>query len=205
MIAQRPDSLRAILDTVFAAPAYRWVHRPEPLAALRRAWLAFKDWLFRLSDSNPLVFRIVVDLLLAATVALVLHAAWTFFRGVARTPGGLTPTDGAVTRRDEHWYRREADRLASSGRYTEAVQADFLALVLALDARHALRFHPSKTPGEYARELAREPQIGTEPRDQFRELVRRLYSFAFARSPCGPAEFAEWRAHANVDRYAPAH
>ena len=32
------------------------------------------------------------------------------------------------------------------------MQADFLALVLELDQRHLVRFHPSKTPREYSTE-----------------------------------------------------
>jgi hypothetical protein len=200
MILQRPDSLRAVLDSVFADPAYRWVHRPAPLAGLALAWARLKDWYFRLSEANPLAYRIVLDLLLAATLAVVIHAAWTFLKGV-RQSDTITSRDGAsAVRHDEEWYRREADRLAAAGHFPEAVQADFLALVLALDARSALRFHPSKTPGEYARES----RLAPAARDEFRDLVQRLYSFAFARSPCGPAEFADWRARATPERYAPA-
>jgi hypothetical protein len=80
------------------------------------------------------------------------------------------------------WYRAEADRLAGAGKYREAIQADFTALILALDSRRLVRFHPSKTPGEYVAE-----------RSDLGGVVRALYAYLFARAPCGPAEFGAWR------------
>ena len=200
MTGQHPDSLRAILDSVFAAPAYRWVQRPDPLAALKHFRDAIWRWIADLHDLHPLGFRIVLFVLVGVMLAVVVHAAWTFGTGVraaGRSPGmagrGSAP-------RDQGWYHREADRLATAGRFAEAVQADFLALVLALDARDVVHFHPSKTPGEYARESGLTPGA----REEFRDLVRRLYRYAFARSPCGPAEFADWRERAAPERYAAA-
>jgi len=198
---QHPDSLRAILDTVFAAPAYKWVQRPDHVSWIRHAWLAIKDWYANLSESHPLGLEIAMWALLAIAVAIVLQAGWRFFADVRTEDTVQDDHGGPAVRRDEEWYRHEADRLAATGRYAEAMQADFVALVLALDARQALRFHPSKTPGEYARESSFTP----EARAQFRDLVRRLYVYAFARVPCGAAEFADWRSDATPERYAPAH
>jgi hypothetical protein len=72
------------------------------------------------------------------------------------------------------------------------MQADFLALVLALEAADLLRFHPAKTPAEYSRES----RLAPSARVEFRELVRTLYGYAFARWPCGPGDFASWRTRA---------
>jgi hypothetical protein len=80
------------------------------------------------------------------------------------------------------------------------VQVDFVRLMLELDARQVVRFHPSKTPGEFAREAPDGPT-----RDSLRGLVRTLYRYAFAREVCGPGEFAQWRVQAQVERYAPTH
>ena len=201
MNGQHPDSLRAVLDSVFAAPAYTWTRRTDPFATLKRVWSAVKYWFANLQDTHPIGFRVVLYCLVLAMLGIVLHAAWTFFvtvQSANASPGATRP--GRVPR-DQGWYREEADHLAAAGRFAEAIHADFLALVLALDAHRVLRFHPSKTPGEYARESELPPGA----REEFRELVRRLYRYAFARSPCGPAEFADWRARAAVERYAPAH
>jgi hypothetical protein len=201
MNAQQPDSLRAILDSVFAGADYKWVRRPDPLATLRHAWAAFTHWVSDLHDGHPLGFRVVGYVLVALMLALVLHAAWTFFTGVGSADASRAEATPGFVPRGPAWYRHEADRLAATGRFAEAIQLDFLALVLALDARSVLHFHPSKTPGEYARES----QLAPAEREEFREMVRRLYRYAFARSPCGPIEFADWRARAVPERYAPAH
>jgi hypothetical protein len=196
------DSLRAVLDSVFAAPAYHWVERPSPLAFFRRWVAAVQQWLFDLKEAHPTWYRLFLIAMVLVVVATFLHAAWVFFRTVqaGRHTGDGGSPQPAGERRDQGWYRRQADRLAGEGRYAEAIQHDFLALVLALDARALLRFHPSKTPAEYGREA----RLGPGASEEFRALIRAVYAFAFARRPCGPEEFAAWRARALPERYAPA-
>lgn len=195
------DSLRAVLDSVFAAPDYRWVERPESYALLRRWLRVLQQWLFDLRETHPAAFRLLLAGMILVVVASFVHAGWIFLQTV-RAAGERAPDTAAAPafRRDQGWYRREADRLAALGRFAEAMQYDFLALVLALDASSLVRFHPSKTPGEYSREARLSPAA----RDEFRALVRTLYAYVFARRPCGPREFAEWRALAAAERYAPA-
>jgi hypothetical protein len=201
MALQQPDSLRAVLDSVFAAPRYRWVRRPDPLAALRLRWAEFKEWLQGLHDAHPLGYRLMLFAAVAILLAILIHAGWVFLRAIGSESSRADQAPGPDGRRqDEAWYRREADRLASQGRFADAIQADFIALLLALDARRVLKFDASKTPGEYASETRLAPDASRA----FRELVRNLYGYAFARWPCGPVEFAEWRTRAAVDRYAAA-
>ena len=124
----------------------------------------------------------------------------------AAYPSAPAPTVAAIMpsaaeRRDAAWFRTEADRLASAGRYREAVQADFLALVLTLDGWGAMHFHPSKTPAEYLGE----PALRGEAREEFRDLVRQLYRIVFGGAACDAADYAEWRRRAAPERYAPAH
>ena len=195
------DSLRAVLDSVFAAPEYRWVERPETYALLRR-WLRIaQQWLLDMRETHPALFKLLLAGLVLLVIAIFLHAAWVFLqtvRGAGRAgPGALAPLP---VRRDQAWYRGEADRLAGLGRYAEAMQYDFLALVLALDAASLVRFHPSKTPGEYSREA----RLSPEGRNQLRALVRDLYGYVFARRACGPREFEAWRVQAAPERSAPA-
>jgi Domain of unknown function (DUF4129) len=197
------DSLRATLDSVFADPAYRWVERPHPLAFLARWWDALTAWLNGLQSLHPDVFFALMAGLIAVLVAIFVHAVWVMALTMraARAPaeGTRGPVPAAV--RGAAWYRSEADRLALDGRYVEAIQADFLALVLELDARQVLRYHPSKTPNEYSYETGLPP----EARGPFRDLVGLLYGYAFARRPCGAADFAAWRSQAVAGRYAAAH
>jgi hypothetical protein len=193
------DSLRAVLDTVFAAPDYRWVERPESWATLRRWLRMLQQWLLELHDTHPAAFRGLVLGLLLLVMATFAHAAWVFLRTLraAHATPDPGPSSTAV-RRDRAWFHHQADRLAAESRYAEAMQYDFLALVLALDALARVRFHPAKTPGEYVREARLDP----EPLERLKELVRALYGFVFARRPCGPTEYAAWRRMAAPERYA---
>lgn len=195
------DSLRAILDSVFAAPDYRWTEQPSPLGFLTRWLQGLQRWLLALREAHPGAFRLVLALLLVALIAILVHAGWILFHTV-RGGSGARPS-GAVSapRRDAAWYRQEADRLAGLGRFAEAMQIDFLGLVRALDRLELLRFHPAKTPAEYSREAKLDPAAQQE----FRELVRTLYGYAFAGWSSGPDDFALWRRHSDPDRYAPAH
>ncbi len=198
-----PDSLRAVLDSVFAGPEYRWEERLNPFAFLLRWWHRLADWLSRVQDRHPDLFWLLFWALIAVLALILVHASWVMiqtFRAAAAPPAA----DGTLTAKEIHgpaWYRREALRLAGQGRYPDAMQADFLALVLELDARRVLRFHPSKTPNEYSYESG----LGGDAREAFREVVRSLYGYAFARQPCGPAEFAAWRTLTSAERYAAAH
>lgn len=197
------DSLRAVLDTVFAAADYRWVDRPNPLAFLTRWWRLLADWLQRAQERHPEVFWVFFWGLIAVLVLVLVHAGWVLVQTI-RAASAPAAVDAQASAREIHgasWYRREALRLAADGRYPEAMQADFLALVLELDARSIVRFHPSKTPNEYAGEAG----LRGETRESFRALVRTLYGYAFARVPCGPEEFAEWRRRSMPELYAAAH
>jgi len=197
----QPDSLRAVLDSVFAGPDYRWVERPRPFAFLLQWMGALQRWLQALHERHPMGYRLFLAGLVIVFVAILVHAGWVLMTTLRR---GALPSAGALSaaplRRDRAWYRAEADRLAGAGRFVEAMQADFLTLVLALDAVGRLRFHPGKTPAEYGAELTAAPPV----REEFRALIGTLYGFAFARWPCGPDDFARWRDRAVPERYAAA-
>lgn len=196
------DSLRAVLDSVFAAPKYRWVERPHPFAFLTRWWRELSDWLGLVQERHPDIFWVLFWGLVVVLVAIFVHGAWVMARTLRAAGAPAGAEDAASPEvRGAAWYRREALRLARLNQYPEAMQADFLALVLELDQRRLLRFHPSKTPHEYTAEA----KLAEPSRTAFRELVRTLYGYAFARQPCGAAEFALWREHTLAERYAGAH
>lgn len=195
-----PDSLRAIVDSVFAAPIYRWETVPAE-GPLARLWRALQLWLYQLQRDNPNAMRALFWILVAALALVLAHAAWVAWHTVRRASAeGERGGGRAPVVRDAAWFDAEANRLAAQGRFAEAMQADFIRLMLELDARQVVRFHPSKTPAEFAREAP-----AGETRDALTALVQTLYQFAFARVVCGPAEFSAWRAAATADRYAPSH
>ncbi len=199
---EEADSLQAVLDSVFAGPAYQWTERRHPLGFLRDWWQDLGEWLGRLQDRHPDLFQLLFWVLVGLLVGIVLHGAWILYRAVRVANAPRERTRGPVTPppRDAAWYRQEAERLAGLGRYAEAMHHDFLALVLELDSRRALRFHPSKTPGEYAREA----RLPDEDRGVLQGVVRDLYAVAFARRPWGPGEYRAWRARLAGGIHAPA-
>ncbi len=195
------DSLQRVVDSVFAQPAYRWVERPNPFAFLQRWWDAIVQWLQGLEANQPMLYWVLFWALVALLAAIVVHALFVMSRTLrsAHAPGDTAPAPLARIR-GAAWYRGEARRLAATGHFPEAMQADFLGLVLELDQRNLLRFHPSKTPNEYTYEV----RLTEASRESFRRLVRTLYGYAFARQPCGPAEFEQWHGQARAEQYASA-
>lgn len=195
------DSLRQVLDTVFAQPEYQWA-RPSPFAIFSKWWGALLEWLRGLEATQPWLYWFLFYLMLAILAGIVLHAVIVMGRTLRASHrlSELGPLPVARTR-GAGWYRAEALRLAAERRYPEAMQHDFLGLVLELDGRQLLRYHPSKTPGEYSSEV----KLGDGGRASFRALVLSLYRFAFARVPCSTDDFTTWHQDARGDRYASAH
>jgi hypothetical protein len=179
------------------------VDRPHPLAFLLRWWLVLREWLASLQATQPLLYWVVFWLLLAVLAGIFAHALWIMGRTLraAGSPREARAEGDRLVVRDAAWYRRDALRLARAGHYPEAMQADFLGLVLELDQRRVLRYHPSKTPNEYTNEA----QLGEPARGMFHELVRLLYGYAFARQPCGAGDFQAWRERTVTERYAAPH
>ena len=197
------DSLRAAIDAVVAQDVYQVAAPRDGWAPVRRLWTVILDALEQLRSDNPLAYRALVWLLVAILFAIVAHAMWIAARTIhagslTEAKERLQPTSAP---RDAAWYAREGQRLAGEGRFAEAMQADFLRLILELDARHLAQFHPSKTPGEYARD----PRLPPAGRDELRALVRSLYAYAFARVPADEPAWDAWRDRASVSRYAAAH
>jgi hypothetical protein len=204
LVQDAPDSasLRSVLDTVFAAPVYRWADEPGPLRFLREWWRSLGDWLSGLRAGNPAIFRVLITLLLVALLVLLLHAAWVVWETVRGAAGpGADPA--AVEGREDHdaeWYYREADRAAAAGRIVDALQLAFVGVALTLDAQGLLHYHPSKTPAE----CSREANLAGGDRERLRELVRSLYAYVFGGRPCAAADYRRWREAGAMSWNAPA-
>lgn len=196
------DSLRAVADSILSADVYRWQDVTDPWAPIKRAWAFTVAWLQALRDQNPVAYRITFWLLAVLLLAIVLHVIWvaarTVYGGSAREWDGVAATRAVV--RDAAWYGREADRLASAGQYAEAMQYDFARLMLDLDARKLAAFHPSKTPGDYAREA----RLPAAQRSALKALVQTMYAHVYAGVTADAASWVEWRERANAEHYAHA-
>ena len=200
MLAQGipPDSLRAALREVFARPEYRWNERPDPWAWIVAVWDRLLDWLDGLQRGHPAGFKVLLALLTLVLVGLLAHmgyVVWRITRPTARTPawgagaGGI----GAPELADGRAHRLRAEELARAGRYAEAMAHRFVALVLDLERRRALAFHPSKTPAEYVGEA----RLDAAGRASLAELVARLYRHVFGGIPCDEGGYREFGAAAD--------
>lgn len=200
-LATSPDSLRAVLDSVFAGPAYVWDRPDDPLAVVRAWWGRVMEWFASLVELHPGAMRVMLYAAILALLTIVLHAIWVWVHTM-RAAASRPPGDGATTagslRHDARWHRDEAERLAADGHFAEASHHRFLALVLDLETVQRLHYHPSKTPADYLREVSLPPGA----RSDLERLVRVLYGYLFARQPCGPAEYSAWRDLTVADRYA---
>lgn len=204
---QAPDTaaLRAVLDSVFAAPVYRWAETPGFLTVLRQWWHRLGDWLTGLQAGSPAIFRLVVVVCLLGLLLIFAHAIYVAYRtvrGGARVADAGDASSPAVVG-DAAWYDRAADRAAAEGRLLEALQLAFAALALRLDAQGLLRYHPSMTPAE----CATAAQLTDADRQRLRVLVGTLYTYVFAGAPCEPDDYRRWRetSAASWQTHAAAH
>ena len=200
---ERVDRYRAALDSVFATEPYQWTPPPPILELLSEWWEGLRAWLDGLRTDNPLLFRVLFAALLIVWLGIFAHAAWLVWqtvRGAARSERE-TATPAPGERRDAGWYSRAADRAAEEGRLTEALQLAFVALALTLEEGGLLKYHPSKTPAE----CAREARLSGTDRDRLRALVRTLYASAFGGRALGPEDYRRWRELGAGPWHAAAH
>ena len=196
-------ALRAVLDSVFAAPAYRWADEPPLLRLLRDWWQRLTGWLEGLRVGNPAAFRLFGFALLVLLVLVLAHGAWVVWRTVrgAATADDAGPTPAEREARDAAWFFRAADRAAGEGRTADAFQLAFVGLALTLDGQGLLRYHASKTPAE----CVRAARLDGEDRERLRALVRALYAHVFGGRPFGPDDYRRWREDIARPWHAPAH
>lgn len=172
---------------MFARSEFEWIERQRVVSWLARQWLNLIAWLNRLAEQYPVGFNIGLALIVVALVVLIVHIGYVIWRIVhpaART--GKAPsaiTDGVVM--DAAAHLELAEELARAGRYAEALAHRFLAVVLELDRRKALRFHVSKTPAEYVGEA----RLNDTGRASLAGLVAQLYRHLFGAIPCDVTEY----------------
>lgn len=149
-LRQGPADARAFaaLDSTFGQRAYDRSIRAT-------LWRRIMDWigaqldkLFEAARHSPGTARAVVVLLVLVSAAIVSRALYLRWqrRELAPTRRGARGAAG-----DDPWSAAAA--LAAGGDHTAAAHALYAALLARLARRERLRRHPSKTAGEYVREL----------------------------------------------------
>ena len=192
-----PSAIRDTVAAVFQAHAY---NRTRTLGERFGEYVGrFFEWLGRVlapvrdaARSSPLVYWTLVALVVAAVVAVL--ARWgyvAFLRRTSSTPGRLPVGMRGGRMAGDAWQL--AQHLAAEGQFTDAAHALYRALLEATARQGEIRLHPSKTIGDYARELrARSSRLFARFRDFARsyevviyglgecdrERYERLYSLA---------------------------
>ncbi len=187
------DSLRPVLDSIFAQPRYHWADTPELLGWLGRAWRWLIEGLEQFRSASPVAYRWFVAGLLVVLGLFLIHSLWLMWRmaGASRLPRP-EGTGESVERRDAAWYRDEAEACAGEARYREALICAWHSLALRLDERGVIRYHRSRTPNEFVEEARLDPH----DKEELRALVARLYRSLFGAELCGPEDYQSWAAAA---------
>jgi hypothetical protein len=184
LVAQ--DSLRAIIDDVFSAGEYRWRESSGLRQWILDTFGSLLDWLDALRGTHPIAYMVFIAVNVGILIAILVHFAYVISRTLRYRTDADGGPDAAPEIRDANWHLRAARRHGEAGRFVDALVHRFTALVLDLDGRDALRFHPSKTPAEYAGEV----KLTSEARERFRGLIDALYTKLFGGVPCTSDEWA---------------
>lgn len=189
------DSVRTVLDSVFADRAYVWQERRHPLAFLQEWLRALQDALDRLHAQHPVAFFVLLFVLTCVLVAILTHFGYLVWRSL-RGPREAPHPEWARARpvRDESWHLQEFRRHLAEGRYAEAMAERFAALILQLGARAALRPDHSKTPAEYVGEA----RLDAAGRTALATLVDDLYLRVFGGVPCSADDVLRFDATAGA-------
>jgi hypothetical protein len=157
---REPLDPSAIQDTVAAVFRGAGFNRQQTLAdRLGEMVERALDWLGRLLDpvrdiarDSPLAYWTLVTLLTIALVAVIGRLAYVaYLRRTAMAGAIVLP--GARSRGNEGDPWLLAQQLSRAGHYTDAAHALYRALLEAAARQGELRLHPSKTVGDYLREL----------------------------------------------------
>jgi hypothetical protein len=186
-----PAAVRDTIARVFAQADYDRSLR-ETLLSRLWGWLGeLLRAVGRAVDRAPRpVYWAVIVLLVGVAVLVVARVAYgAYLRREQRgTAPGAGRRAGAALGRDA-WLR--AQERASRGEYTDAAHALYEALLDALAVRDRVRLHPSKTVGDYARDLRRRSSARLAG---FREFARSYEAVVYGGVPCDRARFERLQA-----------
>jgi len=183
-VAQLPDStIHAAVSSVFARPEFNrftlWERLWGRVVDLWHRLLALlHDLLHSTPHSSP-VFWTVVALLALALVAIIARAGYLMYQRSRMRAEGLRRDSAGNRWGQDPWIA--ADELAATGNFTDAAHALYAALLDAAARQQQIRLHPSKTIGDYARELR---SRSSSLLDRFREFARSYESVIYGVGYC---------------------
>ncbi|HEX8726389.1 MAG TPA: DUF4129 domain-containing protein [Gemmatimonadaceae bacterium] len=196
-MGQGPDSAhwtaRAIQDTVAAI-----TRQPAYQRALSSTWMGrllswFWDAVARLLKPLGTLDLSHLILGLAFVLAILVVAHFVLAARADATEWSARQRRGAGRRTRDYWA--DAQAFAATGDFMSASHALYAALLVRLAGRGAVRLHPSKTAGDYARDLRRRGAPEERPFQAFRRRYDRL---VYGTGVCSAQDFAALMADAGV-------
>jgi hypothetical protein len=188
-VGQRVWDPRAVHDTVRAAARELSDRRSLAESILERlsfwlgdviAWLRERLGFSPVSRTVGLSIVAIIVLLLVVRLLVAAHA-----RDDRRRVSARRGRNGA----NEEPFAA-ADQLAAQGRFEEAAHALYRGVLLSLARRDRLRLDPSKTSGDYARELRAR---GASSLPSFRAFARRFDVAVYGHGQCDAELIADLR------------
>lgn len=161
----RTSVVRDTIAAVFERRPYDRTLARSLLDRLMEELIQLLDRVFTAVGSSRLTRPIVITILAIAVLLLLAHVTAV----ISAAARARDPRIGRLGfgRRADPWA--EAQHLARERRYTDAAHALYAALLEGLAQREDLRLHPSKTVGDYLRELRRRSSVFVP---SFRDFAR---------------------------------
>lgn len=168
---ERPsvEELRARLQGILSRPEYQWPDQPENdwrLQLLRRLYQWWHEQvtprISHLYEYSPVAYWLLVAVLMAACVLLIYHiyiSLRSAFGPGGRGRAGQRGTVEPVVEGSPEALLAEADEAAAQRHYRRALRCLYLAVIRHLERRRLLRYDPSRSNGEYLRDLRPHPRL----------------------------------------------
>jgi hypothetical protein len=186
VLQQIPVSETAIRDTMAA------VFRQAAFVKRQPSWLARKadqlfHWIASLfsglgttRQSDPVLFWTIMVALLAIALAILSRLIWVNYQRRIQGIGARPELRGtSIAAQGDPWLA--AQQYAARGDFTAAAHSLYLALLTAIARRGLVKLHPSKTVGDYVRELrARSATVFT----RFRDFARAYETVVYGSGVC---------------------
>jgi Domain of unknown function (DUF4129) len=181
----RPDpAVRDALEAVFRRPEYARSVR-ETLWARFARWLSgLLRRLFADTGDHLAGRQVAIALLIALGLLIAARILWGAWQTAELRRSRTSGREGRGGRGGDPWAAARAE--AAAGRYVAAAHALYQALLAGLAERTRVRLHPSKTAGDYVRDLRAQRSAMLPP---FREFARAYAVVAYGTGECDRARY----------------
>lgn len=190
-----PDEVSRALREILASPEFVTFEEPGRWRALTWIWQRLGqlwNWLLGLAGDGTEGFAGI--LLILVPLAVVVLAALVFSRHGSRLLAGhesdevgLAPARAPL--KADEWLRLASER-AIQGELRPAATALYQGFLLTLEQQGTLSYHSSKTPGDYALELARDRATARGSTSPGARFLVSFQGFSFGRDRPTASEYA---------------